>query len=291
VMASSGYGAYDAYQTGNRELFNGHIYTILSSAFFLAGPVIALRNMATIRYGNAYFFLFGMVFLLAADMAKKIGLKSDFDNLLYRGFWGKSDKYSFWYFQEGGKITLPMRLKFVAEKYHDEKFQLALQIEQQEFLNYFYQPRMLVEVSEISKTKKCYQYEFRLPSFTLGQSNIIAAVYSKRVINLGHTYSATNGMQIKASLNREATQAFRKAFSEAETDLERFPQYSPPELCQNFNIYFSVIMESEPGETLEVRWYYEQSPGVTVPKRMVTNDGNLVTTYHGMIDGKHSNIE
>ncbi|QXX07657.1 hypothetical protein KW548_06710 [Vibrio neptunius] len=230
-------------------------------------------------------------FCLRQIWQKKIGLKSDFDNLLYRGFWGKSDKYSFWYFQEGGKITLPMRLKFVAEKYHDEKFQLALQIEQQEFLNYFYQPRMLVEVSEISKTKKCYQYEFRLPSFTLGQSNIIAAVYSKRVINLGHTYSATNSMQIKASLNTEATQAFRKAFSEAETDLERFPQYSPPELCQNFNIYFSVIMESEPGETLEVRWYYEQSPGVTVPKRMVTNDGNLVTTYHGMIDGKHSNIE
>ncbi|WP_339390127.1 hypothetical protein, partial [Vibrio neptunius] len=273
VMASSGHGAYDAYQTGNRELFNGHIYTILSSAFFLAGPVIALRNMATIRYGNAYFFLFGMVFLLAADMAKKIGLKSDFDNLLYRGFWGKSRKYSFWYFEKGGNISIPNRLLDAAKNYHDEKYQLALQIEQQEFLNYFYQPRMLVEISEISKTKKCYQYEFRLPSFTLGQSNIIAAVYSKRVINIGHTYSANNGMQIKASLNTEATQAFRKAFSEAETDLERFPQYSPPELCQNFNIYFSVVMESEPGETLEVRWYYEQSPGVTVPKRMVTNDG------------------
>ncbi|GLR06667.1 hypothetical protein GCM10007906_42550 [Vibrio hyugaensis] len=290
VMASSGYGAYDAYQTGNRALFNGHIYTILGSTFFLAGPVMTLRNMATIRYGNAYFFLFGMIFLLAADAAKKIGFKSDFDNLLYRGFWGKGDKYSFWYFEDGGEFTIPKRLAVAAKHYQSDKYQLALQIEQQEFLNYFYQPRMLVEVSEISTTKKCYTYEFRLPNFKLGESNIIAAVYNTRVINIGQTYPAKNSTQVEASLNPEATEAFRKALSEAETDIERFPQYALSELCQNFNIYFSVIMESEPGETLEVRWYYEQSPGITVPKRMVTREGHLVKTYHGMIDGNYSNI-
>ena len=257
----------------------------------MAGPVMALKNMATIRYGNAYFFLFGMIFLIAADAAKKIGFKSDFDNLLYRGFWGKSDKYSFWYFQDGGELSIPERLKDAADEYDDERFPLALQIEQQEFFNYFYQPRMLVEISEISKTKKCYTYEFRLPSFKLGESNIIAAVYNTKVINIGQTYPAKNSMQTETSLNSEATEAFRKALSEAETDIERFPQYAPSELCQNFNIYFSVIMESEPGETLEVRWYYEQSSGITVPKRMITREGHLVKTYHGMTDGEFSNIE
>ena len=156
-----------------------------------------------IRYGNAYFFLFGMIFLLAADMAKKIGFKSDFDNLLYRGFWGKSGKYSFWYFSSVGyESTISKRLSLAAEQYDIEQYQLALQIEQQEFLNYFYQPRMLLEVSEISKTKKCYTYEFRLPNFKLGESNIIAAVYNKRVIKSGSNYRAKKGIQIERSLNQ-----------------------------------------------------------------------------------------
>ena len=49
-------------------------------------------------------------------------------------------------------------------------------------------------------------------------------------------------------------------------------------------------MENEPEETLEVHWYYEQSQGVTAPKRMITRNGDLVNTYHGMIDSKHSDI-
>ena len=87
--------------------------------------------------------------------------------------------------------------------------------------------------------------------------------------------------------NKSATQAFQQALNDAVNSDDFFKR----ELIDGtLHLNFEVEMESEDGEALNVHWYYQQSPEVMVPKRMLTSEGVLEKTYYGMVDDKPSNI-
>ncbi len=94
-------------------------------------------------------------------------------------------------------------------------------------------------------------------------------------------------LRYKAVENKPATQAFRRALNDAVNSNDFFKR----ELI-NGTLYlnFDVEMESEHGEELNVHWYYQQSPEVIVPKRMLTSKGVLEKTYYGMVDDKPSSL-
>ena len=308
VMVTAGVGAIDAYETGDRQALNGHIYTIMGSTFMLAGPFRMLQGIAVSSRQAGWLFFFGMIYLLAADQYKRRAHKSDFEELLYRCFWGNSNKYAFWYFMESGKLSIPQRIELASKKQNDEKIHLALKVETQEFYNYCYMPSLKVEVlEEISKTRKRYKYRFVLPYFKLGESNVVAAVYNKGWVDPRRPAYLQQTQRGTFKVNEEATKAFAQAFAKAETVLDEcFPSteklsepdflgvpclISVEDLLNHFTIEFEVEMDNQMGYELELHWYYEQRKGITVPKRRLTRNGRLLKTYHGMINSHLADIE
>lgn len=170
----------------------------------------------------------------------------------------------------------------------DPKIQLALEVEQQEFINLLLRPELKVWVKEeLSPTRKIYGYRMRLPGFTPGESNVIGAVCSTRQRPVDIMQPINKMVRYHAVENKSATQAFQQALNDAVNSDDLFKR----ELIDGtLHLNFEVEMESEDGEALNVHWYYQQSPEVVVPKRMLTSKGVLEKTYYGMVDDKPSSI-
>ncbi|MBU2895578.1 hypothetical protein [Vibrio hepatarius] len=87
--------------------------------------------------------------------------------------------------------------------------------------------------------------------------------------------------------DQAATKAFKQALSAAANSEDFFQSEM---INGTLYLNFSVEMDNKPDEELHLHWYYQQSPDIIVPKRMLTSDGVLEKTYYGMIDDKPSNI-
>ncbi|UTZ41427.1 hypothetical protein [Vibrio campbellii] len=289
LLVSSTAEAVDAYDSGNRGLMYANITRMISYSMFAAGPILTMRGISSTTIQSGYFALIGFALLLVAEGMKLKYSKSELENLLFRCFWGRSEKYSFWYFDGAGNFDISKRLYIAAAEYDDRKIQLALEVEQQEFINLLLRPELKVWVKEeLSPTRKIYGYRMHLPGFTPGESNVIGAVCSTRQRPVDIMQPINKMVRYHAVENKSATQAFQQALNDAVHSDDFFKR----ELIEGtLHLNFEVEMESEQGEALNVHWYYQQSSDVVVPKRMLTSDGVLEKTYFGMVDDKPSSIE
>jgi len=122
--------------------------------------------------------------IVAESMKLKYG-KTDLENLLVRCFWGNSTNYSFWYFEDDGDFDIQQRLAVANDRFQEAKFNLAFEIEQQEFMNLLLRPELKVWVEqELTPTRKVYGYRITLPSYIKGQSNLIGMICSKKSIDI-----------------------------------------------------------------------------------------------------------
>lgn len=214
--------------------------------------------------------------------------KTELEQLLFSCFWGNSEKYPFWGFREGGKLSISKRISVSNTEYDDRKIQLALQIEQQEFVNLLLRPELKVWVKEeLSATRKIYGYRMSLPGFTPGRSNVVGAICSTQQQPVDIMQPVDKMLSRRVVENKTATEAFCRALNKAMNSDDFFQR----ELIDGtLHLNFEVEMESDHGEALHLHWYYQQSLDVIVPKRMLTSKGVLAKTYYGMVDDKPSNL-
>lgn len=263
---------YDDWKSGNVGSLAGNISIGLGSAIFAYGAAYyAITGVAiALTWGVA-----ALVLIIGGGVLSWIYGKGAFENLLFRCFWGKSDHYSFWYFEEEGNFNnLEKRLSFAKQYFDDPLYQTAFQIEVQEFMNFLMQPSVSVSVSKsggLFSNKKTVTYDFVLPNFIWKISELAGSVQTTKLDILQPIQNIKN----VSTLDKSGSKVFAKALEEALNNPTKHK-------FENGTLHLKV--EAELNEDSELHWYYKPTPDVVVPKRMLTSDGQLNKTYVGMKD-------
>ena len=200
--------AYFAGRSGNEGLQDGYIMSAGASLLIacsvvggLLGGVAFVLGMAGLWYG-----------LNQVDEHKK----SEFENLLYNCFWGKSEFYAFWHFLEQSKMEdASSRIDFtISEDRHEyeRELQTAFEIESQEFINHFFAPQVSVERQILSDNEMVCTYQFILPEFKLEHSQLHGTVYHD-------TWDVEyRSVQRYSTPDRNMTKVLREAVNQALND-------------------------------------------------------------------------
>ena len=261
---------YDDWKSGNVGSLAGNISIGLGSAIFAYGAAYyAITGVAiALTWGVA-----ALVLIIGGGVLSWIYGKGAFENLLFRCFWGKSDHYSFWYFEEEGNFNnLEKRLSFAKQYFDDPLYQTAFQIEVQEFMNFLMQPSVSVSKSAgLFSNKKTVTYDFVLPNFIWKISELAGSIQTTKLDILQPIQNIKN----VSTLDKSGTKVFAKALEEALNNPAKHK-------FENGTLHLKV--EAELNEDSELHWYYKPTPDVVVPKRMLTSDGQLNKTYVGMKD-------
>ncbi|MGI9949469.1 PAAR-like domain-containing protein [Vibrio hyugaensis] len=229
----------------------------------------------------------GLVGLLfSAHQIDRFG-KNSFENLLYSSFWGTSEYYPFWSdFKKQDKIdTVQERIDVISAVVSNNNkavtsdnikyFDAALNIESQEFLNYFYAPKLTIVDSSIRpygsepyRYKLCY--EFVLPDFKMNVSQLHGSIYRELDDAKYAAYSVPEP-------DKAMTETFRSALAAAFEDRT---------LCIAKEDGLHVSINVEFSHRAHLIWCYEPTPNTVVPKRYLTNSGYISTSQIGMLDEK-----
>ncbi|MEZ8088097.1 toxin VasX [Vibrio sp. 1S139] len=253
----------------------GGVSSILIAFSVIGGPA------------GAILFAVGLVGLLfSAHQIDRFG-KNSFENLLYSSFWGTSEYYPFWSdFKKQDKIdTVQERIDVISAVVSNNNkavtsdnikyFDAALNIESQEFLNYFYAPKLTIVDSSIRpygsepyRYKLCY--EFVLPDFKMNVSQLHGSIYRELDDAKYAAYSVPEP-------DKAMTETFRSALAAAFEDRT---------LCIAKEDGLHVTINVEFSHRARLIWCYEPTPNTVVPKRYLTNSGYISTSQIGMLDEK-----
>ncbi|HDM8222726.1 TPA: DUF4150 domain-containing protein [Vibrio campbellii] len=253
----------------------GGVSSILIAFSVIGGPA------------GAILFAVGLVGLLfSAHQIDRFG-KNSFENLLYSSFWGTSEYYPFWSdFKKQDNIdTVQERIDVISAVVSNNNkavtsdnikyFDAALNIESQEFLNYFYAPKLTIVDSSIRpygsepyRYKLCY--EFVLPDFKMNVSQLHGSIYRELDDAKYAAYSVPEP-------DKAMTETFRSALAAAFEDRT---------LCIAKEDGLHVTINVEFSHPARLIWCYEPTPNTVVPKRYLTNSGYISTSQIGMLDEK-----
>ncbi|UMM07001.1 DUF4150 domain-containing protein (plasmid) [Vibrio campbellii] len=253
----------------------GGVSSILIAFSVIGGPA------------GAILFAVGLVGLLfSAHQIDRFG-KNSFENLLYSSFWGTSEYYPFWSdFKKQDNIdTVQERIDVISAVVSNNNkavtsdnikyFDAALNIESQEFLNYFYAPKLTIVDSSIRpygsepyRYKLCY--EFVLPDFKMNVSQLHGSIYRELDDAKYAAYSVPEP-------DKAMTEKFRSALAAAFEDRT---------LCIAKEDGLHVTVNVEFSHPARLIWCYEPTPNTVVPKRYLTNSGYISTSQIGMLDEK-----
>ncbi|CAH1568236.1 conserved hypothetical protein [Vibrio jasicida] len=253
----------------------GGVSSILIAFSVIGGPA------------GAILFAVGLVGLLfSAHQIDRFG-KNSFENLLYSSFWGTSEYYPFWSdFKKQDKIdTVQERIDVISAVVSNNNnavtsdnikyFDAALNIESQEFLNYFYASKLTIVDSSIRpygsepyRYKLCY--EFVLPDFKMNVSQLHGSIYRELDDAKYAAYSVPEP-------DKAMTETFRSALAAAFEDRT---------LCIAKEDGLHVSINVEFSHRAHLIWCYEPTPNTVVPKRYLTNSGYISTSQIGMLDEK-----
>ncbi|WP_045410199.1 PAAR-like domain-containing protein [Vibrio jasicida] len=270
---------FTSYRSGNKQASLGYLTGGVSSllvAFSVVGGPVGAVLLAV--------GLTGLLF--SAYQIGRYG-KNSFENLLYSSFWGTSGYYPFWSdFKKQEDInTVQERLDVItAVASNNNKavtsdnikyFDAALNIESQEFLNYFYAPKLTIVDSSIrpygsEPYRYKFSYVFVLPDFKMNVSQLHGSIYRELDDAKYAAYSVPEP-------DKAMTETFRSALAAAFEDRT---------LCiaKEDGLYVTVNVEfSHPARLI---WCYEPTPNTVVPKRYLTNSGYISTSQIGMLDEK-----
>ncbi|WP_432782916.1 PAAR-like domain-containing protein [Vibrio parahaemolyticus] len=270
VSITNAMSAYRHYRSGNQGAAIGHGMQVAASFYLgLAVYVTVLANPVALTI--AFATLVSGVFI--ADHYTK----SNFENLLYSCFWGNSETYPFWAeFTDSDLVINPdekVKYYFDAKNGHLRPyFDAALSIESQEFFNYFYMPTLNITDRSVKPyngpSKTMLTYEFILPEFIKGESQLYGTVYSD--LN-----QKSYPLSQKPEPDERATQALKQAVTAAINNItsDDFKQSG---------LYLIVHVEFDQPVTLF--WSYEPKVGLVVPKRSLSGDTITNTKLIGMKD-------
>ncbi len=263
----------DDCKSGNMGSLTGNVSIGIASAIFAGGAYLELSGLVGFITGGV-----GFLFLLAGVFLTMRYGKNAFENLLFRCFWGASDNYSFWYFEKGGYLDIDTRQELAAKKGDEKEFQVAYQLETQEFLNFLMQPKLTItKTSEIWSSKKNFNYQFVLPNFVWQVSEIVGSIQNTALDN----YQGMAYINQIDTFESKATEAFTKALNHALNDPAK---REIKDGALHLNV--EVELEESPAQNLTLYWYYKPTPDITVPKRMLALDGEIKKNYIGMQDDK-----
>lgn len=261
---------YDDWKSGNVGSLAGNVSIGLGSAIFAYGAAYYAITGAAIAltWGVAAFVL-----IVAGGVLSWLYGKGAFENLLYRCFWGTSNNYSFWYFEEEGENSnLEKRLNLAKANVDNPLYKTAFQIEVQEFMNFLMQPSITVsKTGRLFRNNKRFTYDFVLPNFIWGRSELVGSVQNTTL----DIFQPIQDINNVSSLDESGTGTFMKALEEA---------LSNPAKRRLENGTLHLKVEADLNEDAELHWYYKPTPDVVVPKRMLTSNGELKRTYIGMKD-------
>ncbi|EHH0682369.1 DUF4150 domain-containing protein [Vibrio vulnificus] len=270
---------FTSYRSGNKQASLGYLTGGVSSLLVAFSAVGGPVGAVLLAVG-----LTGLLF--SAYQIGRYG-KNSFENLLYSSFWGTSEYYPFWSdFKKQEDInTVQERLDVItAVASNNNKavtsdnikyFDAALNIESQEFLNYFYAPKLTIVDSSIRPYgSEPYRYKlsyvFVLPDFKMNVSQLHGSIYRELDDAKYAAYSVPEP-------DKAMTETFRSALAAAFEDRT---------LCiaKEDGLYVTVNVEfSHPARLI---WCYEPTPNTVVPKRYLTDSGYISTSQIGMLDEK-----
>lgn len=250
-----------------------------------ASAMLAYYAVATMTAGTAFALPTGGISFLAASIIAIVLLiagvivtfiygKSDFEVLLENCFWGKSDKYLFWNYEgESERPDIETRLKMTKKISTETEVSLAYKLELQEFMNYFYFPQ--VEVTDDKSffqtigTEYNYEYQFKLPGFVAGVSEIH---YEIRTLHTEFGESSYWGTSMNTSwaYNEALTEQLKQCIQDARIDIKD-------------NIA-ELAVTLKTTQQLRLHWYYEPQPGIVAPRRYLTKSGLINEPIIGMVD-------
>ncbi|WP_285339261.1 PAAR-like domain-containing protein [Vibrio parahaemolyticus] len=256
---------------------------------YVVGGVSSVLIAFSVIGGPAGVILFavGLTGLLfSAHQIDRFG-KNSFENLLYSSFWGASEYYPFWSdFKKQEDIdTVQERIDVItAVASNNNKavtsdnikyFDAALNIESQEFLNYFYAPKLTIVDSSIRPYgSEPYRYKlsyvFVLPDFKMNVSQLHGSIYRELDDAKYAAYSVPEP-------DKAMTETFRSALAAAFEDRT---------LCIAKEDGLHVTVNVEFSHPARLIWCYEPTPNTVVPKRYLTNSGYISTSQIGMLDEK-----
>lgn len=209
--------------------------------------------------------------------------KTDFENLLFSCFWGKSEYYSFWAdFIDAEKIIkIKYRLDRLEKMLSDQQTQkyvkAAFEIESQEFINYFYWPQLTVDRDTSSQgilsAEQLCTFRFILPEFKMGISQLHGTMCN--------TFISRSGTSTVVA-NEAMTTTFKQALLAALNNPEQH-QLKEDGLHLTVVAKFPVGLGISPSLPT-LKWCYEPEPALVVPKRMLTSSGSIDGHMIGMLD-------
>ncbi|MGR5159493.1 PAAR-like domain-containing protein [Vibrio owensii] len=270
---------FTSYRSGNKQASLGYLTGGVSSLLVAFSAVGGPVGAVLLAVG-----LTGLLF--SAYQIGRYG-KNSFENLLYSSFWGTSEYYPFWSdFKKQEDInTVQERLDVItAVASNNNKavtsdnikyFYAALNIESQEFLNYFYAPKLTIVDSSIrpygaDPYRYKLSYVFVLPDFKMNVSQLHGSIYRELDDAKYAAYSVPEP-------DKAMTENFRSALAAAFEDRT---------LCIAKEDGLHVTVNVEFSHPARLNWCYEPTPNTVVPKRYLTNSGYISTSQIGMLDEK-----
>ncbi|ROV57667.1 hypothetical protein EGH82_22010 [Vibrio ponticus] len=120
LLYSSTVNAIEAYQSGNRGLMYANINSMIAYSMFAVGPIMTIRGLSSATINSGYFAFVGFALLIYSEMMKIKFTKTEFEEMLFSCFWGRSEVYKFWRFEREGDFDLSQRLDFSSKNYNIE---------------------------------------------------------------------------------------------------------------------------------------------------------------------------
>lgn len=272
-MVASGWDAYNAFEEGNTVEGWGHVSLVVGSAmlagqmFYFAGSIAAGAAGGTSWTGVGA-LVFGAVSMLFIGIGAAVTYaygKTRFQKLLEGSFWGTGQKHLFL-----GDDKREVRISVAIEKALDMNNQLiraAYSKELQEFQNILYQPSLGIETDHdfsemtLRRLPTRYTYKFTLPAFQLNVSNLHVEIHRE--------FERTEGIT-RSKMDYQLTQNFKDALNKSEVKLEGG--------VAQFDVYIEMP------EVVDIYWYYEPTPKFKVPRRSISEDGELQKQVLGMLN-------
>lgn len=268
-----------SYQRGNHGEMVGYGMIGAGSVIFfaLAAKAVvtgAASGTVTAGIGAIIGTVVGLLLVIAGAITVFVFGKSNFQVLLENCFWGNGKKYLFWG-NEDRRLTIRERLRIAKDVTSSEIVGSAYQVEIQEFMNYFYQPKLEVEHDTpffaTAGDLRTYQYQFSLPNFEPGTSELH---YSVKTWPTGARarFGPVHNQALTAKLI-DAVNGWMEAL-ETSGSIDPFQEKG----VMQMNIAF------ETDQRVQLHWHYEPRPGVITPRRFLTEDGVIESSIQGMVD-------
>lgn len=261
---------------GNMGATTGHALVALGSGILFAQAVAAAFGTSAAASSTVIGLPIGVVIALIALVFVGIGVvltliysKNPVELLLFQCFWGKSDNYAFWpQVSRRPPVGDRIRRALGVASSDNAAIMVSFRMEVQEFMNIFAMPAMILDRSGGSTLRslfgnmfsgdRSYDIELILPQFVLGQSEVIAGVYTGGAPNL------QNG-QLDQRLDVGATRKFADAVRSA-LDAGRYT-YS--------NGTMHIRLRVDFGTRANILWGYQPQPKIIVPMRILNDTGEL----------------